>query len=225
MTRLLEYLHHMPAGRRLLLCLVIGALVFIAPFPPRDVIVHAGAAWVLGILLFLGLTAYAVHGISTSQLRRRSRELDDRAWVISVLVVIAAIISLLALAMILYSRQTLAADILAWRLAVGGAGMICAWFLIHTVMALHYAHLYYGDVVESGKTVDRGGLDFPGKQEPDYWDFIYYAFVIGMTCQVSDVSAISHAMRRLTLAHSIVAFFFNTTVIALTVNLIASGRG
>src|SRR3546814_7754443 len=87
---------------------------------------------------------------------------------------------------------------MVWRLVVGGAGMICAWFLIHTVLALHYAHLYYGDVTAGGKTVDRGGLDFPETKEPDYWDFFYYAFVIGMTCQVSDVAAVSRGMRRLT---------------------------
>src|SRR3546814_5171950 len=96
----------MPAGWRLLLCLAVGALVFVAPFPPRAAAVHAGAAWVLGILLFLGLTAHAIHGVTTSQLPKRSRELDASSWVISVPVVIAAVISLLALALILSSRQT-----------------------------------------------------------------------------------------------------------------------
>src|SRR3546814_9864177 len=89
-----DSLRHMPAGWRLLLCLAVGALVFVAPFPPRDAAVHAGAAWVLGILLFLGLTAHAIHGVTTSQLRKRSREIDDRAWVVSGLGVIAGVISL-----------------------------------------------------------------------------------------------------------------------------------
>src|SRR3546814_588282 len=194
MTGPFESLRHMPAGWRLLLCLAVGALVFVAPFPPRDAAVHAGAAWVLGILLFLGLTAHAIHGVTTSQLRKRSREIDDRAWVISVLVVIAAVISLLALALILYSRQTVPPQIMVWRLVVGGAGMICAWFLIHTVLALHYAHLYYGDVTAGGKKVDRGGLDFPETTAPDYWDFFYYAFVIGMICQFSCLVALSRRL-------------------------------
>lgn len=222
---LLDRLRFMPAGRRLLLCLVAGALFFAAPFPPRDVAVHAGAAWVFGVLLFLLLTAVSVHNITTAELRRRSRELDDRAWVISMLVVIAAGISLTALAIIIYGQDRAPDEVVVWRLTVGAAGMVCAWFLIHTVLALHYAHRYYGDDHGEAKARDRGGLDFPGKEEPDYWDFCYYAFVIGMTCQVSDVDAASRGMRRLTLVHSVIAFFFNTTVIALTVNLIASRHG
>src|SRR3546814_17888138 len=88
--------------------------------------------------------------------------------------------------------------------------MICAWFLIHTVLVLHYAHLYYGDVTAGGKTVDRGGLDFLETKEPDYWDFFYYAFVIGMTCQVSEVAAVPGGMRCLTMLLRWVAFFLNT---------------
>lgn len=222
MQRLFDTLRHMSAGWRLLICLGIGAGIFLWPFEPDDPMVHAGAAWVIGVLLFLGWTAYAVHCISIAQLRKRARELDDRAWVISLLVIVAAAISLAALGLIISGRDTAHGLVLALRLGFGGASMICAWLLIHTVLALHYAHLYYGDIEGDGKTEDRKGLDFPGRGDPDYWDFVYYSFVIGMTCQVSDVSISSRGMRRLTLVHSIVSFFFNTTVIALTVNLIAS---
>ncbi len=222
MTRLLDILRHLSAGWRLLICLCIGAGVFVWPFEPDDVLVHAGAAWLIGVLLFLGWTAYAVHCISIAQLRKRARELDDSAWVVSLLVMIAAVISLLALGLMIYGKEEAQGLLLALRVGLGGASMIASWFLIHTVLALHYAHLYYGDREGDGKQEDRKGLDFPGKGDPDYWDFFYYSFVIGMTCQVSDVSIQTRGMRRLTLVHSIVSFFFNTTVIALTVNLIAS---
>lgn len=222
MTRLLDLLRHMPAGWRLSLCLVVGAGIFLWPFEPDDPIIHAGAAWVAGVLLFLGWTVYAINNISIAQLRRRARDLDDNAWVVSMLVIIAAVISLLALGLIIYDKDSAQGPVLGLRLGFGGASMICAWFLIHTVLALHYAHLYYGDEKGDGKKEERRGLDFPGKGDPDYWDFVYYAFVIGMTCQVSDVTTSSRGMRRLTLMHSIVSFFFNTTVIALTVNLLAS---
>lgn len=222
MTRLFDILQHLSTGWRLLTCLCIGAAIFLWPFEPDDPMVHAGAAWFLGVLLFLGWTAYAVQGVSIAKLRKRARDLDDSAWVVSLLVVIAALISLLGLGLIIYGKGDASGLVLGLRLGFGGASMISSWFLIHTVLALHYAHLYYGDEEGDGKKADRKGLDFPGKLEPDYWDFFYYSFVIGMTCQVSDVSIQSRGMRRLTLAHSVVSFFFNTTVIALTVNLIAS---
>lgn len=222
MTRLFDILRKLSAGWRLLICLGIGSGIFLWPFEPDDPLVHAGAAWLVGVLLFLGWTAYAVHGISIAQLRKRARELDDSAWVVSLLVIMAAAISLLALGMLIYGKEEAQGLLLALRVGLGGASMIASWFLIHTVLALHYAHIYYGDEAGDGKKEDRKGLDFPGKSEPDYWDFFYYSFVIGMTCQVSDVSIQSRGMRRLTLVHSIVSFFFNTTVIALTVNLIAS---
>ena len=222
MAQPLQTLQHIPAGWRLLICLAIGAVVFLWPFAPDDLMVHAGAAWLIGVVLFLGWTGYAVSGIPITQLRKRARQLDDSAWVISLLVVVAAVISLLALAMMLYGKEEAQGLLLALRLGLGGASLIASWLLIHTVLALHYAHLYYGDESGDGKQADRKGLDFPGKGDPDYWDFFYYSFVIGMTCQVSDISIQSRGMRRLTLIHSIVSFFFNTTVIALTVNLIAS---
>jgi uncharacterized membrane protein len=174
------------------------------------------------VLLFLAWTWYAVSGVPIAVLRKRARDLDDSAWMISLLVVVAAVISLLALAMMIYGKNDAADSIKAMRIGLGGASMICAWFLIHTVLALHYAHLYYGDRPGDGKREEHGGLDFPGGREPDYSDFFYYAFVIGMTCQVSDVTTQSRGMRRLTLVHSVISFFFNTTVIALTVNMLAS---
>lgn len=222
-SALFDTLRHVPAGWRLLICLALGGAVFLWPFEPDDLMVHAGAAWTVGVLLFLGWTAYAVSCISTAQLRKRARELDDNAWVISLLVIVASAISLVALGLMIYGKEDATGLLLGLRLGLGATSMICAWLLIHTVMALHYAHLYYGDPDDTdGKDEDRRGLDFPGKGDPEYWDFFYYSFVIGMTCQVSDVSISSRGMRRLTLVHSVVSFFFNTTVIALTVNLIAS---
>jgi uncharacterized membrane protein len=97
------------------------------------------------------------------------------------------------------------------------------WFTLHTVAAFRYAHLYYtkrgGGGNEPG---DAGGLAFPETREPGTWDFLYYAFVVGMTAQVSDVQVLSTSMRRLTLAHSVTSFFFNTVLLALAVNIAAS---
>ena len=106
--------------------------------------------------------------------------------------------------------------------AVSVVAVLCSWFLTHTTFALHYARRYYQAVDRRTHPESPGGLKFPNEGQPDYWDFAYYSFVIGMCFQVSDVSAVSRQMRRLTLAHSILSFFFNTAVLALAVNVATS---
>lgn len=92
-----------------------------------------------------------------------------------------------------------------------------SWFVLHFSFTFRYAHLYYGDENEKYSKHTRG-LDFPDDSHPDYLDFAYYAFTIGMTFQVSDVVVKSKGMRRLTLAHSLVSFLFNTILVAITIN-------
>jgi uncharacterized membrane protein len=103
------------------------------------------------------------------------------------------------------------------HLALAAATIVLSWAAIHTTFALHYAHEYYrgGEV---------GGLAFPGdgEQQPDYWDFVYFSFVIGMTAQVSDVGITDRMIRRTAIAHGVVSFIFNTALLALMVNIAAS---
>lgn len=93
-----------------------------------------------------------------------------------------------------------------------------AWLFGNFVYALHYAHMYY----DSDPGGDHGGLAFPGTDQPSWWDFCYFALVLGMTFQVSDVQILSKRIRRTVTVHSLVAFFFNIGVVALTVNIVAS---
>ena len=92
------------------------------------------------------------------------------------------------------------------------------WATLHTIMAFHYAHLFYAKHT-SRDLVDAGGLVFPQTDEPGSWDFLYYSFVVGMTAQVSDVQVVSTPMRQITLVHGIVSFFFNAVILALAVNV------
>lgn len=94
------------------------------------------------------------------------------------------------------------------------------WFVLHTSASLHYANYYYGR--NTGEPAAHGGLNFPDTDEPGFWEFLYYAFVVGMTAQVSDVQVTTTRMRRLTLAHSIISFFYNTVLIAMAVNVIVA---
>ena len=98
-------------------------------------------------------------------------------------------------------------------LAIGT--VVLSWTFIHTIFALHYAHEFYGE----GR--HRNGLHFPGEGQPDYWDFVYFAFVIGMTFQVSDVAVVHKSVRRLVVVHGVLSFFFTTAIIAMSVNIAA----
>jgi uncharacterized membrane protein len=100
------------------------------------------------------------------------------------------------------------------EIALSAASLVLSWCFLNTTFALHYAHEYY--MPANGKA-----LDFPGTDEPDYWDFFYFAFVLGMTFQVSDVAIGRRSVRRVALAHGIIAFFFDVVLLALSVNVVA----
>jgi uncharacterized membrane protein len=107
----------------------------------------------------------------------------------------------------------------AFLYAIGLSAVVLGWFLIHTVFLFRYARLYYGDHDRDNKS--DGGLIFPGGREPNDLDFAYFSFVIGMTFQVSDVQISSPAIRKLALAHGLISFAYNTSILALVVNVVA----
>ena len=102
------------------------------------------------------------------------------------------------------------------------AAIALSWMLVHTLFALRYAHFYYHDAHKVEREHVSGGLMFPGKGSPDYLDFAYFSFVIGMTCQVSDVQISSRKMRHLAMVHGLISFAFNTAILAMFVNIVAS---
>src|SRR5258708_28182612 len=103
------------------------------------------------------------------------------------------------------------------HLALAAVTILLSWMFTHTIFALHYAYEYYDEEKHRG-----GGLNFPGDEPPDYWDFLYFSLVIGMTSQVSDVAVTSNRVRRMVAGHGVVSFIFNATLLALTVNIAAS---
>ena len=109
-------------------------------------------------------------------------------------------------------------------LALSIASVPLGWLTLHVVLAFRYAHLYYTKA-KGKKAGDTGGLKFPDTEEPCGWDFVYHSFVVGMTAQVSDVSTCSTQMRKLTWAHSVMSFFYNTVLIALAVNIAVQSTG
>jgi uncharacterized membrane protein len=143
---------------------------------------------------------------------------DDGKLVILSLVVIAAIVGLTAVVVELSVIKDMKGSLKYAHMSLAALTIVSSWAFTHMMFALHYAHDFY--VARANNLV--GGLDFPNDNAPSYGDFVYFAFVIGTSGQTADVSFTSKSMRRIGLAHCVLAFFFNTTVLALTINIAAS---
>jgi len=142
---------------------------------------------------------------------------DSSQKTIFAFVVMAACISIFAVGYLL--RHGRNEERLLGMIVLAFGTLLGSWFLVHTLFALHYAHIFYGD--DPNTQGYRGGLEFPGDAMPDYLDFAYFSFVVGMTCQVSDVQVCSRRLRRLTLVHGMLSFVFNTVILALSINVVS----
>ena len=185
-------------------------------------LVHPNAAAVGGaitfFLFYLVHTATRFRLMTGAHLKASAASADEPAGIILLITVGAAVVAVVSLFRVLQSD---AADPLELTLAL--ATVALGWFTIHTMTALHYAHLYWRPDDSANATDERhGGLEFPGGTEPGVYDFLYFAFVTGMTAQTSDVAITSTAMRKFNLLHGIVSFFFNTVLVAAAVNVVIS---
>jgi uncharacterized membrane protein len=156
-------------------------------------------------------------------IRARAKETDEGKFTILLLTSIAALASIGAIFAELGITKTLTGADKAWHLALAGATIVSAWVFIHLTFALHYAHEYFDETKnQEGETPKpRGGIAFPDTRDPDYWDFLYFSFIIGVASQTADVAITSKMIRRTSLAHSVLAFFFNSAILALTINIVA----
>lgn len=176
--------------------------------------------WNAAMLCFLASTWALMLQANPKIMRRHTQSQDQGRLVILSLITAAACASILAIAFILKETKGKDASIVILHLMLAVLTIIGSWLLVHTIFALHYAYEYYQDH-KTQINSHAGGLDFPEDIVPDYWDFLYFSFVIGMTSQVSDIQITSQSLRRLALFHSILSFFFNTAIVAMSINIIA----
>jgi uncharacterized membrane protein len=196
---------------RFFLSILVG-LVALAVMPQTlRPVMRLLLAWDIAIALYLTLAYTTVMTTSLARMRHNAGLQDDGRFAILILTAVAAFATLGAIVGELGPEHRAPLD-LGFALVT----IALSWAAIHTTFALHYAHEYYRGSRE-------GGLAFPGDGEPpDYWDFVYFSFVIGMTAQVSDVGVTDKLIRRTATAHGIASFVFNTALLALTVNIAAS---
>ena len=176
----------------------------------------AMVSWCAGTVAYMGLISWNMSRASLDSLRRHASALDDSAWVILLIGMVATAASFGGIAALLYGPPSASGSKLPDALLAGGT-MMLSWLFMQLIFAVHYTHIYYGD--ENG--TERGGLKFAGTDEPDFWDFVYFTVSVGATAQTSDTSVESRRMRRIVTAQAIYSFFFNTAVLALAINIAA----
>lgn len=174
------------------------------------------AGWNLFGLIYVAISVYVFSKVRHNEIRKRCSSEDLRSWLLFLLVVAACAASLITVLSFVESRKSW--PVSYWLSSVAGIGaIIFSWMMVHISFTFRYAHLYYGD--DNRRYARHAhGLNFPEETQPDYFDFAYFAFVIGMTFQVSDVVITSKGVRRLALLHSLISFVFNTVIIAMTIS-------
>jgi uncharacterized membrane protein len=205
------------ARPRLFLAAAIGILIGLILPADWRVATRLLVTWDTGVAIYLALAFQAMADCDIAHIRRRAAMLDEDRLVFLILTAVAALASLGAIVAELGSKDT---GHQPAHLVLAVVTIALSWAFTHTIFALHYAHEFY---IEA--RYEDGGMAFPGKEKPDYWDFVYFSLVIGMTSQVSDVAVTAKGIRRTVTAHGVVSFFFNATLLALMVNIAASALG
>jgi uncharacterized membrane protein len=218
----LPWIVQLRASHRLALTVAAGiAVYFVAAeffsFKTRMLI-----AWDTGASIYLGLAWAVIVKADAAMTRIRMRTQDQAAFVIFLTVVTAACASIVAIALLMTELKD--APILQRSLHLGLAVLALAlsWLLIQTLFGFHYAHRYYTHTRDPD--CEPKGLAFPGGRDPDFLDFAYFSFVVGMTSQTSDVAVTERHMRRLTLIHGFLSFVFNIAILAMAINIIAGTK-
>ena len=215
-TRLLEKIARFDAHQRLIIALVVsGGAFFLVP-ENFNIPARITSVWVAFALVLLILSWTAIVMLHPRDLPMLSRMQDSsRTWIL-IFALAAAVASLFAVKALLNSMDANKPE----HVILPVLAVVSAWSLVHTVFTHRYAHLYYGS--SANQKEKPGGLDFPNDDDPDYLDFAYFSFVVGMTSQVSDVTIGSKVIRRTALAHGVLSFVFNVVIIALTISSLSN---
>ncbi len=214
-----RFVRQVQARPRLFLSIAVALAVGLAL--PDALALHAVTrcliAWNAGAILYVALAAVMMTRSTSQKMRYRAQIQDDGQLAILVLASLAAVASLAALAGEVAVSKDSHGLLKAAHIALGGCTVLASWAFIQIMFALHYAHDYYAAACHGRSP----GLRFPDDDAPDYGDFFYFAAIIGTSGQTADVSFVTKPMRRIGSLHCILAYLFNTTVLALLINIAA----
>lgn len=218
---LFSLLRNLDSRPRLGLSIILGMLVFLILPSSTSLNTRILTGWTLGILFFLTLVYFMINSATHKTTCYRAQRQEAQPSAVFLLVVFTACTSIFAIGLMQANNKNISESAIAIEVGLSLFAIICSWFLTHTTFALHYATCYYRKDDLSKDRGYIGGLDFPNDEPPSYWDFLYFAFTLGMTAQTSDIVITSVSMRRLVLVHGIVSFFFYMVILGSSINIAA----
>ncbi len=224
MAKSLNWIARLDARHRLVISFLVAGLVWLGlrgRVQPTTLSIATWDVFAFCVLLLAWLTIITT---PPNKLHARAQQQDLSRTVIFVFVVLAACAGLFAVGILFFANKgVVQRPHFFFHLFMSLVAVVSSWMLVHTVFGLRYAHTFYGDPDgPEGPLQHAGGLEFPGGRLPDYMDFAYFSFVIGMTFQVSDVQITSREFRKLVLVHGMLSFGFNTVILALTINTVSN---
>jgi uncharacterized membrane protein len=216
-----RFFFRLDANYRLVISLCVSIIVFffIRNLYTLPALILFG--WISFALMLIILDWIIILSSHPREVRLLAKIQDSSRILIVLIVLAASLASLVAIIFLLKSAKGHSKADFNEHIILSISAVIVSWWLVHTIFTLLYAHLYYDTDTDSGETKTIGGLMFPGNEEPDYMDFVYFSFVIGMTFQVSDVEISSRYIRRFAILHALMSFAFNTAILALSINVIS----
>lgn len=212
------------ARPRLFLCAALGIAAGLALPHMWQLHTRLLLAWNVGTLAFLLSIGIMMSRASHTTIKRNAALQDEGQFLILSLASLAAVASIAAIVVQLGGVKDSVGAIKMLHLGLAGVTIVSAWSFMHVMFALHYAHEFFDEWrAHPGKDLQlRGGLEIPGSDEyPDYLDFLYFSFVIGVASATADINIAARPIRRIALVHSVLAFFFNMAILGLTINIAA----
>lgn len=213
-----KYLSETTGPQRLVYGLLVGLVACALPLPLSWEF-RGLLGWSVGVVVYLMLAWWLCVGFDAQRTRVRAQAQDEPSVVLFLVLLLATMACVAAITVMMQQSRDLSGLQRALHVGLSVVALALSWLFIQTIFTFHYAHRYYHE--EKLNEPDGPGLQFPGGLDPDYFDFLYYAHVVGMTSQVSDVQVTSREMRRLTLVHSVLSFGFNMLILALSINVVA----
>jgi uncharacterized membrane protein len=218
------WFHRLPAIYKLFASIAVAGIATLLLLSLRmEGTTRLMIAWDVFSFCMIAASLVTVISLCPQQIHVLASHEDESRALVFVIVVISTLCSLGGVLLLLGNKGN-------WLLSKGLetfiyiTGVTFSWILLHTIFMYRYAHIYYGDHATL-KDQKEGGLDIPGEGHPDYFDFAYFSFVIGMTFQVSDIQISSRRIRRIALLHGLLSFVFNTVIVALTINVVVELKG